>query len=245
MKLLRTARAATYSVALLLFASLVSGGQVVALDGFHNDETRIPDHYRWEGTKNGGFSEFGKLVQSLGGELKTIHERITGSMLAPVRVFIIVDPDTPAETDNPKYLESDEIDALDRWVQNGGRLVLLGNDKGNAEFEHFNRLASRFGIQFREETYPKTTGKAILIAKGTGSVFNRGLTAYLVEVAPLTVNADAQILLSDHGTPIMALTHKGKGLVFAVGDPWVYNEYIDRYDNREIASNLFRLLLRP
>jgi len=237
--------AAVVLPALVFLVSLPAHSQIVALDGFHNDETKTPDHYRWEGTKNGGFSEFGKLVQSMGGELRTTHERITDSLLAPDRVFIIVDPDTPAESNNPKYLEADEIDALARWVKGGGRLVLLGNDKGNAEFEHFNRLAARFGMHFREEKYPKMTGKAILTAKGTGSIFSGGLTVYLVEIAPLDLSDGAEALLADRGTPIMALAHNGTGMVFAVGDPWLYNEYIDRYDNRQVATNLFRLLLQP
>jgi unsaturated rhamnogalacturonyl hydrolase len=218
--------------------------QVVALDGFHNDETKMPDHYRWESTRPGGYSELGKVIQGIGGELRTIHERLTPRALSGIKVFIIADPDTPAESDHPKYLEQDEIDVLDRWVHDGGRLVLLGNDKGNAEFEHFNRLAARFGIEFREETYPKVAGKGILAARGTGSIFDGGLTVYLVEIAPLRITGNARILLEDGGTPIMALADVGKGKVFALGDPWVYNEYIGRDDNRQVAGNLFRLLLQ-
>lgn len=232
-----------------LSLALLSGwfalsAQVVALDGFHNDETKMPDHYRWEGTGMGGYSELAKVIQGLGAQLSTIHERLTPSVLAGAKVFIIPDPDTPAESDHPKYLEPPEIQALEQWVSNGGRLVLLGNDKGNAEFEHFNQLAGKFGIEFLEETYPKVKGKGILIARGTGTIFDDGLTVYLVEVAPLKITGDAKILLEDHGTPIMALARRGKGFVFALGDPWVYNEYINRNDNRRVAENLFRLLLR-
>ena len=42
----------------------------------------------------------------------------------------------------------------------------------------------------------------------------------------------------------MALAHSGKGLVFALGDPWIYNEYIGHKDNRRIATNLFRSLMK-
>jgi unsaturated rhamnogalacturonyl hydrolase len=231
------------SYVLLLYFAWSASAQIVALDGFHNDETKMPDHYRWEGTSQGGYSELGKVIKSLGGELRTVHERLTPKVLSPIKIFIIPDPDTPAESDNPKYLEPSEVDALDQWVRAGGRLVLLGNDKGNAEFEHFNQLATRFGIQFLEETFPKVKGKGILVAQGTGSIFGDGATIYLVEIAPLKVTGSAQVLLEDHGTPVMALARAGKGLVFALGDPWVYNEYIDRNDNRKVAENLFRMLL--
>jgi unsaturated rhamnogalacturonyl hydrolase len=218
--------------------------KVVALDGFHNNESKMPDHYQWDGVRPGGFSELGKVLAGLGAQLKTVRERVTPAVLAGVAVFIIVDPDTPAETADPQYIMPDEIAAMEQWVRGGGRLVLLGNDKGNAEFEHFNRLAQRFGIEFLEETYPKVQGKGILIARGDTSIFEGAPEVYLVEVAPLKVSTDVKILLADRGTPIMALAQAGKGKVFAVGDPWVYNEYVDYKNNRAVVTNLFRELLQ-
>jgi unsaturated rhamnogalacturonyl hydrolase len=210
--------------------------KIVALDGFHNNESKMPDHYQWDGVRPGGFSELGKLLTGLGAQLTTVRERVTPAVLAAVKVFIIVDPDTPAETNDPQYIMPDEIAAVEKWVLAGGRLVLLGNDKGNAEFEHFNQLARRFGIEFLEETYPKVQGKGILVARGDAPIFEGAPEVYLVEVAPLKVSADVKILLADHGTPIMAMAQPGKGEVFAVGDPWVYNEYIGHKNNRAIAT---------
>jgi len=217
---------------------------VVALDAFHNNESKMPDHYQWDGVRPGGFAELGKLLTASGARLVTIRQRLTPSALAGVRLLIIVDPDTPAETTDPQYIVPEEIAVIEQWVRSGGRLVLLGNDKGSAEFEHFNQLARRFGIEFLEETYPKVQGKGILIAKGDAPIFEGAPEVYLVEVAPLKVSAGVKVLLADHGTPIMALAEAGKGKVFAVGDPWVYNEYIDFKNNRAIAANLFRSLLR-
>jgi unsaturated rhamnogalacturonyl hydrolase len=228
----------------LLCIAAAHGQKVVALDGFHNNESKMPDHYQWDGVRPGGFSELGKLLQVLGAELRTVRERVTPGVLAGVKVFIIVDPDTPAETIDPQYILPPEITAIEDWVRAGGRLVLLGNDKGNAEFAHFNQLAKRFGIEFLEETYPKVKGKGILIAKGETSIFEGAPEVYLVEVAPLKVEASVKILLAEHGTPIMALAHVGRGEVFALGDPWIYNEYIDHKNNRAVATNLFRDLLR-
>ena len=108
---------------------------------------------------------------------------------------------------------------------------------------HFNKLASRFGIQFVEDTYPKVTGKAILIASGPHPIFAGGLNAYLVEVAPLKLSAPAEAVLTDKGTDIMALTRVGNGMVFALGDPWLYDEYINKNENVAIATKLFTLLL--
>jgi unsaturated rhamnogalacturonyl hydrolase len=218
--------------------------KVVALDAFHNNESKMPDHYQWDGVRPGGFAELGKLLTASGARLVTIRQRVTRSALEGVRVFVIVDPDTPAETTDPQYIVPEEIAVIEEWVRAGGRLVLLGNDKGNAEFEHFNQLARKFGIEFLEETYPKVQGKGILIAKGDTEIFDGAPEVYLVDVAPLKVSAEVRVLLADHGTPIMALAKAGKGEVFAVGDPWIYNEYIDFKNNRAIAANLFRSLLK-
>ncbi len=218
--------------------------EVVALDGFHNNESKMPGHYQWDGTGDGSFAKFGEEFRKYGVETRTIRSRIDAKALEGVRLLIIVDPDTPDETADPKYIEDAEIDAIDKWVANGGRLALLGNDKGHAEFTHFNKLAARFGIQFLEETFPKVSGKAILEATGQDAIFEGGLKAYLVEVAPLKLSAPAQSMMRVDGTDIMALARVGSGMVFALGDPWLYDEYIGRDDNVKIATNLFTMLMQ-
>lgn len=219
---------------------------VVLLDGYHNSETKTPLHYRWEGTDNGGFSKLADLLRGLGAELRTTTKVIDASTLAGVRCLIIVDPDTPKESDAPNYISEQEVKAIVDWVNRGGRLVLLGNDKGNAEFDHLNHLASQFGIEFIEDTIPKVAGKGILRAEGHGPIFDGAPRFYAVELAPLRVakDAGAAVLLSFQDTPVMVLVHQTRGLVFALGDPWIYNEYINRDDNEQIARKLFSMLLR-
>jgi unsaturated rhamnogalacturonyl hydrolase len=203
-------------------------------------------HYRWEGTDNGGFSKLGEVLKGLGSELRTATKPIEDSVLTGVDCLIIVDPDTPKESDLPNYISDKEVNAIVNWVDRGGRLVLLGNDKGNAEFEHFNRLAARFGIEFVEDTISKVAGKGILRTEGKGPIFEGAPRFYGVELAPIRLakGTRAEVLLAYEGTPIMVLTHHSKGVVFSLGDPWVYNEYINRDDNAEIARKLFALLLR-
>jgi len=129
-------------------------------------------------------------------------------------------------------------------MSGGGRLVLFGNDKGNTEFEHLNKLASRFGIEFMETIYRNSEGKSKLNLTSQSTVLGAGLTAYLVDVAPLKITSRrSETLLADNGTAVMALVNYGKGLVTALGDPWIYNEYINSRDNHRMAENLFRRLL--
>ena len=233
------------ALALLTLASAPLGAQtVVALDGYHNAERAMPEHYQWEGTTDGGFSKLANGFREHEVEVRTLRSRIDAASLQGVNLLIVVDPDTPEETPEPKYIEDSEIDVIARWVNDGGRLVLLGNDKGHAEFTHFNKLASHFGIEFLEQTFPKVSGKAILEAGGADAIFEGGLKAYLVEVAPLKLSAPAQSMMRVDGTDVMALARVGSGMVFALGDPWLYDEYIERADNVKIATNLFTMLLQ-
>jgi unsaturated rhamnogalacturonyl hydrolase len=62
-------------------------------------------------------------------------------------------------------------------------------------------------------------------------------------VAPLNLTAPAEPVLTVEGTNVMALAHVGTGMVFALGDPWLYDEYIAKIDNVQIATNLFTMLL--
>jgi unsaturated rhamnogalacturonyl hydrolase len=232
------------ALALLLTAAPPPSRKVIAVDGWHNREKQ--PHYRWEGVYNGGFSKLGEMLTGLGAELRTIEESTTSRTLAGIDCLIVVDPDTPAESPDPHYFNSAEIADLERWVNAGGRLLLLGNDKGNAEFEHFNQLAARFGIQFIEGKHATAQGVSKLKLKGPAAhpVFAGGLEFYAVDLAPLRITApNAEILLSESDVPLMAVVKHGKGLVFALGDPWLYDEYIGAGDNRRIGENLFRYLL--
>ena len=54
----------------------------------------------------------------------------------------------------------------------------------------------------------------------------------------------ARPLIEDRGDVIMAVAKFGKGTVFVVGDPWLYNEYTDgrklppEFDNFKAARDL-------
>jgi hypothetical protein len=220
-------------------------GPLVLVDGWHNSETQ--PHYRWEGTYPGGYSELGKTLQGLGATLGTVRQALTAPALAGADCLIVADPDTPSETAKPNYFTAAEIGVVREWVRGGGRLVLFGNDPGNAEFEHFNLLAREFGIRFIEKKYANRAGasKLTLEVPPYHGVLAGGGAFYAVDVAPLEITAaGAQVLIDDRQTPLMALVRFGQGQVVALGDPWVYNEYIGTRDNRRLAESLFRFLLR-
>ncbi|HYP13588.1 MAG TPA: DUF4350 domain-containing protein, partial [Bryobacteraceae bacterium] len=210
--------------------------KIVAVDAWHNRESE--PHYAWEGTYQGGFSGLSHLLQGLGAETRTIKEAMTAKSLQGVDCLIIVDPDTPKEAANPNMITDAEIDALTAWVRNGGTLLLLGNDPGNAEFPRLNALAAKFGLSFEERKHADAQGSTKLTLETTsGGWFTPGLKFYGVDLAPLKVsNPKASALLTEKETVMMAAVPEGKGQVIALGDPWIYNEYLYTQNNRRLAE---------
>jgi len=241
--------------------SFVGLGKTVLLDCFYNNEWRkdargnpVRYHYVWEDTTNSGFSMLGKIISNLGSVIDTLCEAPTAHALKRASIYIIVDPDTPQETEHPNYIDPRAADAVAEWVRQGGALVLMENDKGNAEFERFNLLAGRFGLRFNENSRNKVVGKeydtGMFDSFPDHPLFKGVKKIFMKEVSTLKVQDPASALLSDKGDVIIASMAVGTGAVFAVGDPWLYNEYMDHrrlpqdFENEKAAENLFRWLLQ-
>ncbi len=234
---------------------------VVLLDNYYNNEwrtdssgVRVRFHYVWHDTTNSGFSILGRIVHGLGASTDTLCRRPDLRHLSNADIYIIVDPDTPRESEHPAPMDPAAVDAVAHWVRKGGVLVLLGNDQGNADLGTLSVLGSRFGIRFNEDSRNRVIGKAF--QTGTFDslpphpMFNGVRKVYLKEISTLAIVPPARTLFADSGHVVIATARYGKGLVFAVGDPWFYDEYMDarrlpgEYDNAKAAENLFRWLLK-
>ena len=60
------------------------------------------------------------------------------------------------------------------------------------------------------------------LTSGSG-VFKTAQSAYIKELAVLSLAAPAQPLVTNNGKVVMATARLGKGRVFVLGDPWLYN----------------------
>ena len=214
---------------------------------------KVRFHYTWEDQENSGYYEAGKILTLYNAELTELPDAPTKEELSKLNMYIIVDPDTPKENPVPHYIDQQSIKNIVGWVKSGGVLMLLGNDAGNAEFEHFNQLAEKFGIHFNEVSVNKVVGKNFDMGKfdhlPDHPIFQNVHAIYLKEISTLKLQEPAKPILTSKGNVIMASSELGKGFVFAVGDPWFYNEYIDNrklpmeFENKKAAENLFRWLL--
>ena len=59
------------------------------------------------------------------------------------------------------------------------------------------------------------------------SIFTLSPKLFIKELATLHAYNSAKPVLEKEGKVIMAVSSFGKGTVFAIGDPWIYNEYVD------------------
>jgi unsaturated rhamnogalacturonyl hydrolase len=237
------------------------GNQTIMLDYYFNNERRkditgnsIRYHYTWEDRANSGFSLLGHLFRQYGAHTDSLPVAPTAENLKKAAVYIIVDPDDDREVPDPHYLLSAEIGVIGDWVKAGGVLVLMSNDSANAEFEHFNVLAGTFGIQFNFDDYHKVIGNNFSMGAfeftGKDTIFKTAHKVYIKELSTLRLQLPARAHFTDDGHVIMAVAGVGKGMVFAVGDPWFYNEYTDGrklppdFENYIAARDLVQWLLR-
>ena len=235
-------------------------GKVVGLDYYFNDEwkedkagKKIRFHYIWEDEQNSGYSELGKIFTLNDAQLTELKSAPTQSSLDSLSIYIIVDPDTPQENPNPNYIDETSIKNIVNWVKKGGVLVLFANDKGNCEFEHLNNLSQNFGIHFNGDSKNRVVNDKFEMGKFDNlpdhPIFKNVKKIYLKEISTLTLKDPAKPVLTDSGYVIMASSGIGNGFVFAVGDPWIYNEYIDNnklpesFENYKAAENLVKWLL--
>jgi PelA/Pel-15E family pectate lyase len=231
----------------------------VGLDDYFNHEWRTRQdgsreryHYTWADTTNSGFSILGGIARASGFDTVTLSGPPSPENLRSCEVVIIVDPDTRNESENPRFMTEEHARVIAAWVANGGALLLLANDSGNCELQHFNILARKCGISFREDSHHRVRGTAY--AEGAGvnlpdhPVFAGVNRIFTKEVSSMALQPPAVPLVVEDGLVLMAVSRVGDGLVFAVGDPWLYNEYMDHrrlpgeYDNARAASNLFAWL---
>ncbi|GAB4094019.1 glycoside hydrolase family 88 protein [Flaviaesturariibacter terrae] len=247
-------------VALLQHARPGAGKTVLLDYWFNNEWKKGADgsmqrfHYTWEDRANSGFSLLAELFRNSGFRTASLETAPTAQSLKGASVYIVVDPDTEKETAQPHFMNDTAATVIADWVKAGGTLLLLGNDAGNCDLEHFNVLAARFGIRFNEDHFnmvqkDQFAQGAVPVAPGN-AVFANARNLYIKELATLDVKAPATVLLEKEGKAVMAVARYSKGRVLALGDPWLYNEYTDgrklppEYDNYAAATDLVRWLAK-
>lgn len=236
-------------------------GKKVVMDSYFNNEWRkngyglnVRRHYTWDDNENGGFSLFGDIWRYYGAQTGKLEAAPTAANLKGTAVYVMVDPDGLKDTKTPNYMDETSAKNIADWVKQGGVLLMMTNDTANCDLVHFNMLADKFGIHFLD----KSRNMVQKSEYETGAIYNRSANPvfkttkkmYLKEISTMSVKAPASALITQDGDVIFATARYGKGTVFAVGDPWLYNEYLDgrkipaEYENFSAANELVQWLLK-
>ena len=234
--------------------------KTVVVDYFFNNEYRKGFdgnleryHYTLKDRQNSGFSFWGGIFNQLGAKTKSLEVAPTFENLKTADVYIIVDPDTKKETVSPHFMDAASIEEIKKWVNAGGTLVLMANDTGNCEIPKFNTLGTEFGIKFSDKS--RNFVKNDKFEQGQFIITNNSILKttrkiYVKELSILEISKPAESILSEGGDVIIAASKFGKGRVFAIGDPWLYNEYVDGrkltadFENFKAAKDLAIWLLK-
>jgi hypothetical protein len=250
-----------FSLITSLAFCLTANAQKVTLDYYFNHEVHKTQsgkteryHYLWGETANTGFSIFGDAFKRSGATLDTLGNGPTMANLKGTAIYIIVDPDTRKESPNPNYIEAKDIQEIAAWVKQGGVLVMMANDSANVELPHFNNLAARFGMHFNNDLRNHVINDdhfadgAITV---TGNpIFKTAHKIFMKDVCSISVKDGAKAALKNSDAAvIIAVAKYGKGTVFAVGDPWLYNEYTNGrlpagYENDKAANDVAEWLIK-
>lgn len=236
-------------------------GKTIMLDDYFNREIRKSKlhgrdevwHYKWDELNDPGFYAWGEMFKDQGAQLAQLSAAPTAANLRGADVYIIVDPDTEKETANPNFMTAESAKVIADWVKAGGVLALMGNDGQNAELEKFNILAKEFGVQFNKDRKYEVINNdykmgGVVIPAGN-AVFPNTKKIFIKEVSTLTLAGNAKELLTVNGDRLMATVKHGKGHVFVIGDPWLYNEYVDNrrlpaeFENWNAARDLAHWLI--
>ncbi len=238
-----------------------AAGKMVVLDAYFNHETKeditgrkMVWHYQWNEQPNAGFSFLGEAFKRYGFTTSTLYEKPDKKSLTKADVYLLVDPDNDKDAKEPNYMDKQTAAAIAKWVEKGGVLVLLTNDSGNADLHKINLLSAKFGVQFKNNSINRVQNDVFeqgeLVVPAGNEIFKEGRKLFLKEISSLEVKVPARTLLSHDGEVIMATAKYGKGAVFILGDPWLYNEYVDgrklpaKYENLAAAEDLIRWIAK-
>ncbi len=243
--------------------STLARGLTVAVDGWFNSQQRtdafghqVYFHYKWDTWDNPGYGLFGHLFREFGAQTTELDAEPTLANLKSTDVYVIASPDNLDKNPHAHFANAEDAAQLAEWVRTGGVLVIMENDNSFADLDHFNVISDQFGIHFNDLLRKHVIGAnwdqgRIDIDKGP--IFHHPHTIFVKDVSTISVSKPARSVLEEDtmylATIYMATAKYGKGTVFAMTDPWLYDEYTDdrklpaMYDNYAAGKEFVRWIL--
>lgn len=238
----------------------IGRGDNVMVDGWFNSQKRMDAtgheiyfHYKWDEESDPGYSLWGHAFRNFGARTTTLYAEPTFENLQPAQVYIIASPDNLDKNPQAHFANATDAKEIAKWVNAGGVLAIMENDTSFADLDHFNVVAEKFGIHFNSVLRMHVVGRDWAMGKfhlnGKGPIFHHAQDAYVKDVCTISVKPPAVPVYTHDGDIFMAVAKYGKGTVYAMVDPWFYNEYTNglklpvEYDNYGAGVELAKWLL--
>jgi unsaturated rhamnogalacturonyl hydrolase len=235
-------------------------GRTVLVDGWFNSQQRadafgqqVYFHYKWNTWDEPGYSLFGHIFRNFGAGTNELDAEPTSANLRNSQIYLIVSPDNADKNSHPHYANAEDATQIADWVRAGGVLMIMENDTSYADLDHFNVVSEKFGIHFnsvlRKHVIGANWDQGRIVIDGKGPIFHHPHTIFVKDVCTISVRGPAHAVLAEGGDIFMATAKFGKGTVYAMVDPWLYNEYTDgrklpvTYDNFAAGNELVRWVL--
>ena len=235
-------------------------GRTVLVDGWFNSQQRtdafgetLNFHYKWDTWDEPGYSLFGHIFRNFGADTEELDSEPTVANLRNAQVYVIASPDNLDKNPHAHFANAEDATQIAQWVQAGGVLMIMENDTSYADLDHFNAISNNFGIHFNSILRKHVVGtnweQGKITIDGNGSIFHHPHTIYVKDVCTISVSGPARAVLAEGPDIFIATAKYGKGTVYAMVDPWLYNEYTDGrklpavYDNFAAGNELVRWVL--
>jgi len=240
--------------------STLARRKLVFVDGWFNSQQRtdafghqVGFHYKWGTWDQPGYSLFGHLFREFGAQTSELDAEPTLANLKGAGVYIVASPDNLDKNPHAHFATREDAAQIASWVRSGGVLLLMENDTSFADLDHFNLVSEKFGIHFNSVLRKHVVGdnwdQGKIVVRPAGPIFHQPHTLFVKDVCTISVSKLARSVLDQGSDTFMATAKYGKGTVFAMVDPWLYNEYTDgrklpaNYDNYAAGKEFVRWVL--
>ncbi len=231
----------------------LSIGNLIVTGGWDTNVGR----YGWDDIShtNGIDPLFGVLDRDY--EIFILESRFTDKVLQGVDIVTILNPDSPILAPGVPVLDEAEIDAIERWVREGGNLMVIVNSttRASEKFEDvkLRELVSRFGLDWdaNDTHYTDIPIGPVHPFFYDISKFHYGAGCTLrvlknAEMPEILLNVFSDPGYKDRNVqgPGIVQVRPGKGKVILVGDSGSFGGNLSRpwTDNVEFTKQLFAMI---
>jgi hypothetical protein len=172
-----------------------------------------------EGKSDSGATHLTPLVMRDGGRTGD-DQPITRELLEPLQVLVVQDVSVL------DAFTSNELDALEGWIRDGGGMMTLIGYADPDERMHVNEILDRFGLAYgATQILQKSGGQTIPVTQWDSHPTTEGIERVGVDNGyPILPDAAATVVAREGGHDVALAKQVGEGRVFMWGDEWItYN----------------------